>query len=40
MMMETVHAHETTYDILKSINVLGMENILIFYEKWRKPIDI
>jgi len=39
MITEEAHVHETTHDILKSVNVFGMENVLKFYEKWRKPID-
>jgi hypothetical protein len=39
MMSEEAHVHETTHDILKSVNISGMENVLRFYEKWRKPID-
>lgn len=39
MMAEEAHVHKTTHDILKSVNVFGMENVLRFYEKWRKPID-
>ena len=39
MMAEEAHVHETTHDILKSVNISGMENVLRFYEKWRKPID-
>ena len=39
MMTEEAHVHETTHETLKSLNVLGMESVLKFYEKWRKPID-
>lgn len=39
MMAEEAYVHETTHDILKSVNISGMENVLKFYEKWRKPID-
>ena len=39
MMTEEAHVHETTHNILKMVNVDGMENVLKFYEKWRKPID-
>jgi hypothetical protein len=39
MIKEEAHVHKTTHDILKSVNVLGMGNVLKFYEKWRKPID-
>jgi hypothetical protein len=39
MMAEEAHVHETTHDILKSVNISGMKNVLRFYEKWRKPID-
>ncbi len=39
MMTEEAHVHETTHDILRSVNIFGMENVLKFYEKWRKPID-
>lgn len=39
MMAEEAHVHKITHDILKSVNVFGMENVLKFYEKWRKPID-
>ncbi len=38
-MTEEAHVHETTHEILKSVSVVGMENVLKFYEKWRKPID-
>jgi hypothetical protein len=39
MMAEEAHVHEITHGILFKVNVLGMENVLIFYEKWRMPID-
>ena len=39
MMAEEAYVHETTHDILKSVNVFGMKYVLKFYEKWRKPID-
>jgi len=39
MMAEEAHVHEITHETLKSVNVFGMENVLKFYEKWRKPID-
>lgn len=39
MMSEEAHVHETTHDILKSVNVSGMEEVFRFFEKWRKPID-
>ena len=39
MMTEEAHVHKTTHDILKSVNVFGMKNVLQFYKKWRKPID-
>jgi hypothetical protein len=39
MMAEEAHVHEITHGILFEINVPGMENVLIFYEKWRTPID-
>jgi hypothetical protein len=39
MMTEEAYVHNTTHDILKSVNVFGMEKVLKFYEKWRKLID-
>jgi hypothetical protein len=39
MMTEEAHVHKTTHDMLKSVNVFGMKNVLQFYKKWRKPID-
>jgi hypothetical protein len=39
MMTEEAHVHNTTHEILKSVNVFGMVNVLKFYEKWREPID-
>lgn len=39
MMAEEAHVHEITHGILFEVNVPGMENVLIFYEKWRMPID-
>jgi hypothetical protein len=39
MMAEEAYVHETTHNILITVNIFGMENVLRFYEKWRKPID-
>lgn len=38
-MGEEAKVHEITHGILFGIRVPGMENVLKFYEKWRKPID-
>jgi hypothetical protein len=39
IMAEETHVHTATHTILKSVNVLGMEAVLKFYERWCKPID-
>ena len=39
IMAEEAQVHEITHGILFGVNISGMENVLIFYEKWRMPID-
>ncbi len=39
IMAEETHVHTTTHAILRSVNVSGVEAVLKFYERWRKPID-
>ena len=39
MMAEEALVHAITHGILYEVNVSGMKNVLMFYEKWRMPID-
>lgn len=37
--MEEARVHHATHEILSKIQVHGIADILIFYDKWREPIE-
>lgn len=39
-MAEEKRVHETTHEILSKVCVAGIEDVLSFYKKWRKPFKI
>jgi len=36
---EETRVHNSTHEILKSVNLPGLSNVLKFYDKWRVPVD-
>ncbi len=36
---EETRVHNNTHEILKSIKLPGLSNVLQFYDKWRVPVD-
>lgn len=39
MMMEETRVHEITHEILLAVRVSGLADVLMFYDKWRMPIE-
>jgi hypothetical protein len=39
MLVEEARVHEITREILHSVHVAGLADVLKFYDKWRIPID-
>ena len=38
-LVEETRVHRITHEILAPVSLTGMEPVLKFYEKWRKPLD-
>ncbi len=38
-MEEETRVHTITHEILKGVNVSGVDKVLAYYEKWRDPIE-
>ncbi|MFO7665799.1 MAG: hypothetical protein R6V76_04215 [Desulfobacterales bacterium] len=36
---EETRVHKNTHEILKSVKLPGLSNVLKFYDKWRVPVD-
>ena len=39
MMLEETRVHEITHEILFAVSAPGLADVLVFYDKWRMPID-
>ncbi|MBW1842183.1 MAG: hypothetical protein JRI75_10395, partial [Deltaproteobacteria bacterium] len=39
MMTEEKRVHEITREILNTVQIHGLPDVLDFYEKWRTPFD-
>ncbi len=39
IMLEETRVHGKTHEILAKIRISGLEGVLNFYDKWRKPIE-
>ncbi len=38
-MIEETRVHKNTHEILKTVRISGLSDVLKFYDKWRNPLD-